>query len=205
MEDFITLAKAASSLNDADIESLIQAAGSDKLRVFALAKDWAIQGDDNMPPNNLKGQVYLLTEDLLQGLGAESIPVCQVRMPENDETVTLLETQQVRRGILYITTKEFDRFRRQHALTLKVCTGSPPYLNRHHEWFSPKLAAAVEAWLVLFADGNFRKGNKGVIDQIESWLMANTDGLSPRARGCIATVVNPKKTKGGGAPTTSGK
>ncbi len=203
MEDFITLAKAASSLNDADIESLIQAAGSDKLSVFAVAKDWAIQGDDNMPPNNLKGPVYLLAEDLLQGLGAESIPVCQVRTPENDEIVTLLETKQVRRGVLYITVEEFDRFRRQHALTLNLGTGSPPYLNRHHEWYSPKLAAAVEAWMALFADGNFRKGRIGVIDQIESWLMSNTDDLSPTARGYIATVVNPKKTKGGGAPTTS--
>jgi hypothetical protein len=204
MEQFMTLAEAASNL-ETDIESLVRSAVCDDLTVFALAKDWAVQGDDDIPPNNLNGQVYLLAEDLLQGLGAESIPVCQVRMPENDEIVTLLETQQVRRGILYITVEEFDRFRRQHALTLKVSTGSPPYLNRHHEWYSPKLAAAVNAWLVLFADGNFRKGNKGVIDQIESWLMANTDGLSPRARGCIATVVNPKKTKGGGAPTTSGK
>ena len=68
-----------------------------------------------------------------------------------------------------------------------------------------KLAAAVEAWMALFADGNFRKGRIGVIDQIESWLMSNTDDLSPTARGYIATVVNPKKTKGGGAPTTSVK
>ncbi len=205
MEDFMTLAKAASSLNDADIESLIQAAGSDKLSVFAVAKDWAIQGDDNMPPNNLKGPVYLLAEDLLQGLGAESIPVCQVRMPENDEIVTLLATEQVRRGVIYITVEEFDRFRRQHALTLKLGTGSPPYLNRHHEWYSPKLAAAVNVWLALFAEGNFQKGNIGVIDQIESWLMSNTDDLSPTARGYIATVVNPKKTEGGGAPATLGK
>ncbi len=157
MEDFITLAKAASSLNDADIESLIQAAGSDKLSVFAVAKDWAIQGDDNMPPNNLKGQVYLLAEDLLQGLGAESIPVCQVRMPENDEIVTLLATEQVRRGVIYITVEEFDRFRRQHALTLKLGTGSPPYLNRHHDWYSPKLAAAVNVWLALSPKAISRK------------------------------------------------
>jgi hypothetical protein len=158
MEQFMTLAEAASNL-ETDIESLVRSAVCDDLTVFALAKDWAVQGDDDIPPNNLNGQVYLLAEDLLQGLGAESIPVCQVRMPENDEIVTLLETQQVRRGILYITVEEFDRFRRQHALTLKVSTGSPPYLNRHHEWYSPKLAAAVNAWLVLFADGNFRKGN----------------------------------------------
>ena len=204
MEEFMNLAEAARDLKT-DIESLIRSAACADLTVFALAKDWAVQGDDDIPSNNLKGPVYLLAEDLLQGLGAESIPVCQVRMPENDEIVTLLETKQVRRGILYITVEEFDRFRRQHALTLKLGTGSPPYLNRHHEWYSPKLAAAVEAWMALFADGNFRKGRIGVIDQIESWLMANTDGLSPRARGCIATVVNPKKTKGGGAPTTSGK
>ncbi len=204
MEDFMTLAEAASHL-ETDIESLIRSAVCDDLTVFAFAKNWAIQGDDNMPPNNLKGQVYLLAEDLLQGLGAESIPVCQVRMPENDEIVTLLATEQVRRGVIYITVEEFDRFRRQHALTLKLGTGSPPYLNRHHEWYSPKLAAAVNVWLALFAEGNFQKGNIGVIDQIESWLMSNTDDLSPTARGYIATVVNPKKTEGGGAPATLGK
>ena len=202
MEDFMTLVEAASNL-ETDIESLVRSAVCDNLTVFAFAKDWAVQGDDDIRSNNLKGQVYLLAEDLQQGLGAESIPVCQVRTPENDEIVTLLETKQVRRGILYITVEEFDRFRRQHALTLNLGTGSPPYLNRHHEWYSPKLAAAVEAWMALFADGNFRKGHIGVIDQIKSWLMSNTDDLSPTARGYIATVVNPKKTKGGGAPTTS--
>ncbi len=202
MEEFMNLAEAARELKT-DIESLIRSAARDDLTVFALAKDWAVQSDVDMPSNNLKGPVYLLAEDLLQGLDAESIPVCQVRTPENPEFVTLLETKQVRRGILYITAEEFDRFRRQHALTLNLGTGSPPYLNRHHEWYSPKLAAAVEAWMALFADGNFRKGRIGVIDQIESWLMSNTDDLSPTARGYIATVVNPKKTKGGGAPTTS--
>jgi len=198
MEDFMTLAEAASNL-ETDIESLVRSAVCDDLTVFAFAKDWAVQGDDDIPSNNLKGPVYLLAEDLLQGLDAQSIPVCQVRMPENDEIVTLLETKQVRRGVLYITVEEFDRFRRQHALTLKLGTGSPPYLNRHHEWYSPKLAAAVKAWMALFADGNFQKGHGGVIDQVESWLMSNTDNLSPTARGYIAKVVNPKKTKGGGA------
>ena len=130
MEQFMPLAEAASNL-ETDIESLIRSAVCGDLTVFANAKGWAVQGDDEMPPNNLKGQVYLLAEDLLQGLDAQSIPVCQVRMPENDEIVLLLETKQVRRGVIYITVEEFDRFRRQHALTLKLGTGSPPYLNRH--------------------------------------------------------------------------
>ena len=198
MEQFMTLAEAASNL-ETDIESLVRSAVCDDLTVFAFAKNWAVQGDDDIPSKNLKSQVYLLAEDLQQGLGAQSIPVCRVRMPENDEIITLLETKQVRRGVLYITVEEFDRFRRQHALTLKLGTGSPPYLNRHHEWYSPKLAAAVKAWMALFAAGNFQKGHGGVIDQVESWLMSNTDNLSPTARGYIAKVVNPKKTKGGGA------
>ncbi len=198
MEDFMTLAEAASNL-ETDIESLIRSAARDDLTVFAVAKDWAVQGDDDIPSNNLNGQVYLLAEDLLQGLDAESIPVCQVRTPENDEIVTLLENKQVRRGILYITVEDCDRFRRQHALALKLGTGSPPYLNRHHDWYSPKLTAAVNAWMALFADGNFQKAHGGVIDQVESWLMSNTDNLSPTARGYIAKVVNPKKTKDGGA------
>ena len=78
--------------------------------MFVLAKNWAVRRDDEMSSIKLKGQVYLTPEDLEQGLGAESIPVCKVRMPENGEIVTLPETQQVRRGILYVTTKEFDRF-----------------------------------------------------------------------------------------------
>ena len=205
MEEFMNLVEAARDL-ETDIESLVRSAARGDLTVFALAKDWAVQGDDDIPPNNLKGPVYLLAEDLLQGLDAESIPVCHVRIPENPEIVKLLETKQVRRGILYITVEEFDRFRRNHALALKLGTGSPPYLNKHHEWYSPKLAAAVQAWMVLFADGNFQKGHGGVIDQIEGWLMANNDDdLSPTARGYIAKVVNPKKTKDGGAPPTSVK
>ena len=198
MEEFMNLAEAARDLKT-DIESLIRSAACADLTVFALAKDWAVQGDDDILSNNLKGPVYLLAEYLLQGLYAQSIPVCQVRMPENDEIVTLLETKQVRRGILYITVEEFDRFRRQHALTLRFGTGSPPYLNEHHDWYSPKLAAAFNAWMALFADGNFQKAHGGVIDQVESWLMSNTDNLSPTARGYIAKVVNPKKTKDGGA------
>ena len=205
MEEFMNLAEAARDLKT-DIESLIRSAACDDLTVFALAKDWAVQCDDDIPSNNLKGPVYLLAEDLLQGLDAESIPVCQVRTPENPEIVKLLEPKQVRCGILYITVEEFDRFRRKHALALKLGRGSPPYLNTHHEWYSPKLAAAVQAWMVLFADGNFQKGHGGVIDQIEGWLMANNDDdLSPTARGYIAKVVNPKKTKDGGAPPTSVK
>ncbi len=41
---------------------------------------------------------------------------------------------------------------------------------------------------------------RSAIDQIESWLMSNTNDLSPTARGYISKVVNPKKTKDGGAP-----
>jgi len=201
MEEFISLAEAARILKT-DVESLIRSAACGDLTVFVLAKNWAVRRDDEMPSIKLKGQMYLLAEDLLQGVGAESIPVCKVRMPENGEIVTLQETQQVRRGILYVSTKEFDRFRRQHALTLALGMDAPPYLNQHHEWYSPKLAAAVQAWMALFADGNFRRGHKGAIDQIESWLMSNTDDLSPTARGYIAKVVNPKKTKDGGALPT---
>ena len=201
MEEFISLAEAARILK-IDVESLIRSAACGDLTVFVLAKNWAVRRDDEMSSIKLKGQVYLLAEDLLQGVDAESTPVCQVRSPGNDEIVTLEETHEVRRGILYVTTKEFDRFRRQHALTLALGMDARPYLNQHHEWYSPKLAAAVQAWMAIFADGNFRRGHKGAINQIEHWLMSNTDDLSPTARGYIAKVVNPKKTKVGGALPT---
>jgi hypothetical protein len=208
MEQFMNLAEAANNLNDIDIESLMQSAICGDLSIFAMAKGWAVQGDTEMPPNNLKGQVYLLAEDLEQGLGAQSIPVCQVRMPESDEIITLLETQQVRRGILYITTKEFDRFRRQHGLTLKHGAGSLPYLNPHHDCYAAELAIAVEAWMTIFGDDNFQPRGMKPKTHIERWLSArnarlpDNEKLSDNARGRIATLVNPIKAKKGGAPST---
>ena len=201
MEKFLNLNEAARNI-DVDVEPLFRRAACGDLTMFAIAKDWAVQGDEAAETKKLNGRVDLIAEDLLQGVDAEFTPVRRVRAPGNDEIVTLKKPMKVLRGVHYMTVEEFDRFRRKNALTLKLGTEPPPYLDPNHEWHSPKLAAAVNAWMALFADGNFQKGHKGVIDQIESWLMSNTDDLSPTARGYIATVVNPKKTKDGGAPST---
>ena len=199
MEKFLSLGEAARNLN-VDIESLIRRAACGDLTVFAIAKNWAVRRDEEAEAKKLNGRVYLMVEDLLQGIDADFTLVRHVQMLRNDEIVTLKKPNEVLRAVHYVTVEEFDRFRRQNALTSKFDMDTPPYLNPGHEWYSPKLAAAVHAWMALFADGNFRKGPKGAIDQIESWLMSNTKDLSPTARGHISKVVNPKKTKDGGAP-----
>ncbi len=199
MDKFITLSEAARDLRT-DVESLIRTAACGDLTLFAIADKWAVRHDDDTSPDELTGPVYLLAEDLLQGVGAEFTPVRQVQKPENEEVLTLRKSVKVLRGGLYVTAEEFHRFRRENALLLDIRADTAPYLNPDHEWYSPKLAAAVNAWMALFADGNFQKGHGGVIDQVEGWLMANNkDDLSPTARGYIAKVVNPKKTKDGGA------
>ena len=199
MGTFLNLGEAARNL-DVDVESLIRRGACGDLTIFVIAKNWAIRCDDGVEP--LSGRVYLMADDLLHGVDADFTPVRQVRVSGSEEIVTLKKPEEVRRGVHYVTVEEFDRFRRQNALTLKLGAELPPYLDPNHEWYSPKLAAAVNAWMALFADGGFQKGQKGVIDQIESWLMSNIDDLSPTARGYVAKVVNPRKTKDGGAPST---
>jgi hypothetical protein len=204
MGNFLNLGEAARNL-DVDVESLIRRAACGDLTVFVIAKNWAVRRDDDAEAKKLSERVYLVAEDLLQGVDADFTRVRQVRVPGSEAIVTLKKPRKILRGVHYVTGEEFDRFRRQNALTLKLGAVPPPYLDPNHEWHSPKLAAAVNAWMALFADGNFQKGHKGVIDQIESWLMSNTDELTSTARGYIAKVVNPKKTKVGGAPTTPSK
>jgi hypothetical protein len=86
----------------------------------------------------------------------------------------------------------------------------PDYLSRLHPNYSPKLAAAVEAWRAVSADEELRRG-KSVKQALAIWLRqhANEFGLTkedgnPNEQGIeeIAKIAN-WDTKGG-APKTPG-
>ena len=180
-------------------EKLIRWGANSKLAITVIADDWTIRTESGAV-GSISGPANLVPKDLEQSFNADITLVREVATLDDGEVLTLDEPIELRRGMLFVTANEFRRFRSKYAGFVGRGDGIPPYLDDSHHWYSPKLAAAVQAWTALFADGNFQKGPKGVIDQIESWLMSNTDDLSPTARGYISKVVNPKKTKDGGAP-----
>ena len=86
----------------------------------------------------------------------------------------------------------------------------PDYLSSSHDYFSPKLAAAIKAWLAITSDPELRRG-KTVKQAIIVWLRqhANEFGLTkedgnPNEQGIeeVAKIAN-WDTKGG-APKTPG-
>jgi hypothetical protein len=87
---------------------------------------------------------------------------------------------------------------------------APDYLSELHEHYSPKLAAAIEAWKAVSADDRLRRG-KSVKQALAIWLRqhANEFGLTkedgnPNEQGIdeVAKIAN-WDTKGG-APKTPG-
>ena len=70
---------------------------------------------------------------------------------------------------------------------------------------SPQLAAAIQAWVALFADDTFDPRGRAVKQRIEQWLAKNHGELSITARENIATLINPKIYKDGGTPRTPGE
>ena len=85
----------------------------------------------------------------------------------------------------------------------------PDYLSKSHEDYSPKLAAAIQAWKVVSADPAMRRG-KTVKQALIIWLRqhANEYGLTkedgnPNEKGIeeVAKVANWETT--GGAPKTA--
>jgi hypothetical protein len=87
---------------------------------------------------------------------------------------------------------------------------APDYLNPDNTNYSPKLAAAVNAWLAVTSDSKYQDNGKSVKANVINWLTANAaqyslernDGSinSSAVNDQIAPVVNfdPK----GGAPST---
>jgi hypothetical protein len=86
----------------------------------------------------------------------------------------------------------------------------PDYLSQFHDNYSPKLAAAIEAWKAVSSDDQLRRG-KSVKQAVIVWLRqhANEFGLTkedgnPNEQGIeeVAKIAN-WDTKGG-APKTPG-
>jgi len=91
-----------------------------------------------------------------------------------------------------------------------IAEEDPDYLSSSHDHFSPKLAAAIKAWLAITSDPELRRG-KTVKQAIIIWLRqhANEFGLTkedgnPNEQGIeeVAKIAN-WDTKGG-APKTPG-
>ncbi len=185
-------------------ESLIRFGAIDELTIYVIAYDWPVRSN-NDTQDKLQGPVFLLAEDLHQSMNAECTTVRRVRRPSDDEVVTLDEPVDVARGVHFVTQEEAERFSREHALTLKSSSDTPPYLNPNHDFYSTELAIAVKAWMELFADGSFDPGGKTIRQRIELWLSAQRLGLKENAEQRIASVVNPDTKKGGGSPRTPTK
>ena len=183
------------------LESLIRFGAIGELTIYVIADDWPVRSSDETE-DTVKGPVFLLAKDLHQSLNAEVTKVSQVRRPEHDEFVTLDDPVEVARGVHFVSAEEAERFSREHALTLKSSSDTPSYLNRNHDFYSTELATAVEAWMVLFADGSFEPRGKTIRQRIELWLTAQRLGLKENAEQRIASVVNPDTKKGGGSPRT---
>ena len=186
---------------DESLESLIRFGAIGELTIYVIADDWPVRSS-NETEDTVKGQVFLLDKDLHQSMNAEVTMVSQVRRPSDDEVVTLDEPVEVPRGVHFVSAEEAERFSREHALTLKSSSDTPPYLNPNHDFYSKELAVAVKAWVALFADGSFERGYSTPRQHIERWLRAGNFDLDENAKQRIATLVNPKKSKKGGTRTT---
>ncbi len=186
------------------LESLIRFGASGELSIYVIAHDWPVRSN-NDTEDTVKGPVFLQAEDLHQSMNAQCTRVSQVRRPSDDEIVTLDESVDVDRGVHFVTQEEAERFSRKHALTLKSSSETPSYLNPNHESYSTELAIAVKAWMALFADGSFERGNKTPRQHIERWLKAMRFGLKSNAEQRIASLVNPDPAKVGGSPRTPNK
>lgn len=202
LKDFLSLIEAANDLGS-DPELLIRSAALGDLTIFVFAKSWSVSGVNKSEKEVLDGPVYLLAKDLMHSVGADYTPVREVRKPDTDDVFSLDDPREKMRGALYVTAEEFGRFRRERAFTLNLKTDVAPYLDAKHEWHAPELALAVEAWMAIFADSQFRLRGKTAKTHVNRWLSARNARLSDNAMARIATLVNPRDAKKGGAPTTS--
>ncbi len=203
MDRIRDLSDLARDVNES-LESLIRFGASGELTIYVIARDWPVRSNGDIQ-DKLKGPVFLLAEDLHQSLNAQVTSVTQVRRPSDDEVVTLDEPVDVPRGVHFVSAEEAERFSNEHALTLRSNSDTPSYLNKNHPMKSPQLAAAIQAWVALFADNTFDPRGRAVKQRIEEWLTKNHGELSITARENIATLINPKIYKDGGTPRTPGE
>ena len=188
---------------DVSVEDLIRFAARDELTIFVVAQDWSASSTHGLADTVLEGPVDLVAGDLQRSMNADCTVVRRVKVPGTDDYVTLDTPAEVPRGLHFVTEDEFQRFRGKHREFITIQQKKlAPYLNSQHEYHSPALDAAVRAWLALFEDGEYERGKKPIIPIIKKWLMNNTEDLTSTTIGKIATVINPKIMKKGGAPQT---
>lgn len=83
-----------------------------------------------------------------------------------------------------------------------------PFMKKDHKNFAPELEAAVSAWLALYSDES-HSASKGNKDRVGKWIRSNRPDALSKARddgskaiARIATVINPRGRKDGGAVPT---
>lgn len=203
MDRIRDLCELARDMNES-VESLIRLGANGELAIYVIADDWSVRSSDKTE-DTIRGEVFLVPEDLLQSMNAQCTRVRAIRRELDDEVLTLNEPVDVMRGVHFVTAHEAERFCREHALLLKSGSETPPYLNPNHDFYASELGIAVKAWMAIFADGGFEPRGKTSRQHIELWLTRQDSGLSESARERIATLVNPDPGKKGGSPQTPSK
>lgn len=85
----------------------------------------------------------------------------------------------------------------KQAEGLSACLN--PEIKSGNDFYAPELALAIEVWKKIYKEPGAITGNKGYIPQIIKWLEKNHPELSSYARKRIATMINIKERKDGGA------
>jgi len=199
----LDLGEAAERLGTS-VEKLIRWGGNGKLAITIMADDWPIRTEDGAV-GSISGPVNLIPDDLKLSFNAEFTQVRQVSTHGDGEVVTLREPIDVNRGVHFVTAEEFRRFSGMYGGLVSHGDDVPAYLDVDHEWRSSQLIIAIQAWTALFAEGDFDPGRRSAKQNIAQWLAENAADLLPATRADIAKLVNPDKTKGGGAPSTPSK
>ena len=198
----IILAEAATKLSTSVVK-LIQCGAHGTLMISVIANDWAIR-TENETAETISGLVALVPDDLLQSYGADFTRIHQVVTDDDGEVVTLRKPIDVNHAVHFVTAEEFARFRDKYGGVASRDEEIPPYMDPSHNMKSPQLAAAIQAWMALFASGEFDPEGKSVKRHIEQWLVKNHSELSASVRKNIATLIIPKIYKKGGPPRTPG-
>lgn len=205
-----TLIEAAADLG-VSVGDLIDFAADGQLTIHVIADHWTGKhADDPETEATVDGPVDLDPADVLKSLHADHVTVRQVQSSDGDR-ITLDPPQKIMRGVLYVTAEERQRLRAENesaeAAELRIIEeerlkDAPSYLDPNDAHYSEKLAAAVGAWIAIYADGGYQTGMAHK-EQIIDWLRAHHPEFSNRAHEQIATIVNPNE-KGGNPKTRKG-
>jgi len=124
-------------------EELIRYGADGELTLYVIAHEWPGKKAGSSDAESdvvVDGQVELLPTDLLKALNSDYTEVRQVKTA-NGDVVVLDSTQEVMRGVHFVTAAE--RLRVQQALNpapqpmvATSADASPPYLDPSHQYHS---------------------------------------------------------------------